>query len=162
VIAGDEQPPFVHALAHAMKDTLGNVGATVFHTPPVEASPVNTIESLRQLVADMASGKVSMLVIIEGNPVFDAPADLDFAGALARVGFRVHLGLYADETARLCDWHIPATHELEAWGDARAFDGTVTIVQPLIMPLYQGRSAYELLAALQGQIGQSSYEIVRG
>jgi molybdopterin-containing oxidoreductase family iron-sulfur binding subunit len=161
VIAGDEQPPIVHALAHAMNATLGNAGQTVIHTQPVEASPVNTAESLRALVTAMQAGQVSALIIFEGNPVFDAPADFGFADALGKVGFRAHLGLYNDETARLCHWHLPMAHFLESWGDARAFDGSVSIIQPLIAPLYNGRSAYELLAALQGQIGQSSHDVVR-
>ncbi|MBK9713952.1 MAG: TAT-variant-translocated molybdopterin oxidoreductase [Kouleothrix sp.] len=162
VIAGDQQPPIVHALAHAINEALGNTGATVLHIPPVAASPANGGESLRALAADMAAGKVSLLVTIDCNPAFDAPADLGFAQALARVAMRVHTGLYADETASLSHWHIPAAHPLEAWGDARAFDGTVSIVQPLIAPLHGGISPHELLAALLGQTGGSSYEIVRG
>ena len=162
VVAGDEQPPEVHALAHAMNAALGNAGATVLYLPPVEASPANAAESLRALAADMAAGQVSALVIFGCNPAYDAPADLSFATALAQVPFRVHMGLYDDETARLCDWHIPAAHAFEDWGDARAFDGSVSIAQPLIAPLYGGRSAHELLAAMQGQLDQSSYAIVRG
>ena len=162
IIAGVEQPPAVHALAHALNAALGNIGQTAIYTEPVEASPVNTSQSLRALVDAMNSGQVSALVLAGGNPVFDAPADLDFASALAKVDFRVHLGLYEDETAALCHWHIPAAHELESWGDARAFDGSASVVQPLIMPLYGGKSAYELLAALQGQVGGSDHDLVRG
>src|SRR5439155_23416111 len=105
VIAGEEQPPIVHALAHAMNGALGNAGATVLYTAPVEASPVNTTADLRALVGDMAAGRVGALVILGGNPVFDTPADLDFAGALAKVPFRVHLGLYDHETAALSPSH---------------------------------------------------------
>jgi molybdopterin-containing oxidoreductase family iron-sulfur binding subunit len=161
VLAGDQQPPIVHALAHAMNHALGNNDRTVIHTDPVDARPVDQIASLRELVRDMAAGQVELLVILGGNPVFAAPADLDFARHLSRVTLRIHLSLYHDETSVLCHWHIPETHELESWSDARAFDGTVTITQPLIAPLYGGRSAHELLAVFTGLSGRSSYESVR-
>ncbi len=162
VLAGDQQPPIVHALAHAMNYALDNAGATVVYTDPIEANPVDQTESLRELVRDMAAGRVEMLVIIGGNPVFTAPADLNFAEHLSKVWSRIHLSLYEDETAALCHWHIPETHDLEAWSDARAYDGTVSIIQPLIAPLYDGKSAHELLAALTGEPNRTSYEIVRG
>jgi MoCo/4Fe-4S cofactor protein with predicted Tat translocation signal len=162
VIAGDHLPPAVHALAHAINEKLGNVGRTVFYTDPVNANPVHQSESLRELVADMRAGKVDMLFILGGNPAYDAPADFGFADALknSNVQLRVHLGLYQDETAELCHWHVNETHYLEAWGDARAFDGTVSIIQPLIAPLYEGRSAYELVALLLGQTS-TGYDILR-
>ncbi|HXW93146.1 MAG TPA: TAT-variant-translocated molybdopterin oxidoreductase [Terriglobales bacterium] len=164
VIPGDHQSPVVHALAHAINQALGNVGNTVIYTDPVNARPVNQTASLRELVADMRAGKVDMLLILGGNPAYDAPADLGFADALKNtsVPFRLHLGLYQDETAELCQWHVSETHFLEAWGDARAYDGTVTIQQPLIAPLYDSKSAYELMALLAGQSEASGYEIVRG
>ncbi len=163
VIAGEHQPPAVHAMAHAINQALGNVGKTVFYTDPVDANPVNQTESLKDLVADMRAGKVDMLVIIDGNPSYDAPADFGFADALknTNIPLRVHLGLYQDETAELCQWHINETHYLEAWGDARAYDGTVSIVQPLIAPLYDGKSAHELIATLAGQPDPSSHEVVQ-
>jgi molybdopterin-containing oxidoreductase family iron-sulfur binding subunit len=161
VVAGDGQPPAVHVLAHAMNDALGNIGATVIHTDPVEANPVDQRESLRDLARDIETGQVDALIILGGNPAFTAPADLHFAERLAKVQFRVYLGLYDDETARLCDWHIPEAHYLEAWGDTRAYDGTATIIQPLIAPLYGGKSAHELLAAILGESGRTGYEIVR-
>ncbi|HEX6288776.1 MAG TPA: TAT-variant-translocated molybdopterin oxidoreductase [Herpetosiphonaceae bacterium] len=161
VLAGDWQPPIVHALAHAMNQALGNVGTTVQYTAPVESSPVDQMQSLRELVGDMAAGRVRTLIILGGNPVFTAPVDLNFRDALRQVPFRVHLSLYDDETSEECHWHIPETHDLEAWSDARAFDGTVSIVQPLIAPLYGGKSAHELLATVLGQPARSSYEIVR-
>ncbi len=161
VVAGDGQPPVVHALAHAMNHALGNVGATVIHTDPVEANPVDQRESLRELAQDMQAGTVDLLVILGGNPVFTAPVDLQFAERLSKVKLRVHLGLYDDETARLCDWHIPEAHFLESWSDARAYDGAVAIIQPLIAPLYGGKSAHELLAEILGQPGRPGYEIVR-
>ncbi len=162
VIAGDHQPPAVHALAHAINNRLGNIGTTVFYTDPVDANPVNQTESIKDLVADMRAGKVDLLVILGGNPVYDAPANLNFADALVnKVPFRVHLGLYQNETAELCQWHVNETHELESWGDARAYDGTVSIIQPLIAPLYNGKSALEFVALLSGQADATGYDLVR-
>jgi MoCo/4Fe-4S cofactor protein with predicted Tat translocation signal len=163
VIVGDHQPPIVHALAHSINQALGNVGKTVFYTDPVDANPINQTASIKDLVADMRAGKVDMLVIIDGNPAYDAPADLNFADALksTNVPVRIHLGLYQDETAELCQWHINKAHYLEAWGDARAYDGTVSIVQPLIAPLYNGKSGHELVAILAGQADPSSHEVVQ-
>ncbi len=161
VIAGDGQPPAVHALAHAMNDALGNVGRTVVYTDTVEATPVDQAASLRELVTDMSAGRVDLLVIVAGNPVYTAPADLKIADAMAKVGTRVHLSLYDDETSALCHWQIPEAHFLEAWSDARAYDGTASIVQPLIAPLYGGKSAHELLAAMSDRPERSGYDIVR-
>jgi molybdopterin-containing oxidoreductase family iron-sulfur binding subunit len=161
VAAGDGQPASVHALAHAMNEALENVGHTVIYTPPVEAEPVDQFQSLGELVEDMNRGSVDLLLIAGGNPVYTAPADLKFADALAHARLRIHLSLYDDETSALCDWHIPEAHFLEAWSDARAYDGTVSIVQPLIAPLYGGKSAHELLAATTDRPEMSGYEIVR-
>ena len=96
----------------------------------------------------MSAGEVEMLVVLEGNPVYNAPADLDFAGALDKVSHKVRFGLHEDETSAACDWHLPLTHFLESWGDARAWDGTHMAVQPLIQPLYDGHMAIELLSLL--------------
>jgi molybdopterin-containing oxidoreductase family iron-sulfur binding subunit len=161
VIAGEYQPAAVHALAHAMNQALGNAGKTVFYTDPVEVRPADHTRSLAELVADMNAGKVELLVILGANPVFTAPADIDFAQSLGRVPARIHLSLYEDETSRFCNWHVPAAHYLEAWGDIRAYDGTTTIIQPLIAPLYDGKSELELLAAYLGKQEASGYEIVR-
>jgi molybdopterin-containing oxidoreductase family iron-sulfur binding subunit len=160
VLAGEQQPPLVHALAHAMNDALGNVGQTVAYTNPVEANSVDQVQSLRELVADMDAGKVEMLVILGGNPVYTAPADLHFADSLQKVGLRVHQSLYDDETSVLCHWHVPESHFLESWSDARAYDGTVSIVQPLIAPLYNSKTPHELLAALTDRPDRSSHDIV--
>jgi MoCo/4Fe-4S cofactor protein with predicted Tat translocation signal len=162
VIPGDYQPPVVHALAHAINAKLGNVGKTVVYAPPVEASPVDELASLRDLAADMDRGAVALLIVLGGNPVFTAPADLDFAGKMDKVPLRVHLGLHDDETAERCHWQIPQAHLLESWSDARAIDGTVTILQPLIAPLYPAaKSAHEVLAALSARPESSGYDIVR-
>jgi len=161
VVVGDHQPPTVHALAHAINHVLNNIGTSVVYTEPIEANPCDQIASLRDLVADMKSGLVEVLLILSGNPVYSAPADLDFASHLLKVGLRIHLGLYDDETAELCHWHVPEAHYLESWSDTRAYDGTVSIIQPLIAPLYDGKSAHELLAILLGQADRTSHDIVR-
>ncbi|MGA8762918.1 MAG: TAT-variant-translocated molybdopterin oxidoreductase [Candidatus Sulfotelmatobacter sp.] len=163
VVAGDHQPPAVHAVAHVINAKLGNVGKTVFYTDSIDANPVNQTDSLKDLVAEMSAGKVDLLVILGGNPAYDAPADLNFADVLknGRVPLRVHLGLYQNETAELCQWHINQAHEFEAWGDGRAYDGTVSIIQPLIAPLYNGKSASELVALLSGQSDATGYDLAR-
>jgi MoCo/4Fe-4S cofactor protein with predicted Tat translocation signal len=162
VIAGEYQPPAVHALAHAMNQALGNVGNTVTFTDPVEANPVDGIASMRELVQDMSAGVVDTLLILGVNPVYSAPADLNFAATMvAKVRLRIHLGLYKDETSELCQWNIPEAHYLESWSDTRAFDGTASIIQPLIAPLYNGKTAHEVLAAFSAQPERRSYDIVR-
>ncbi len=161
ILAGDRQPPAVHLLAHVLNQRLGNVGQTVLHTNPIEIRPVDQTASLRELVDDMDQERVELLLILGGNPVYNAPADFRFAERLKKVPLRCHLSLYQDETSRLCQWHIPEAHFLEAWSDTQAHDGTASIVQPLIEPLYQGRSAHELLSGLADQLTTPGYEIVR-
>ena len=161
VVTGEHQPPAVHALVHAINDALGNTGNTVTYTESIEASPVNQTESITTLVDDMSRGEVDLLVVVGTNPVYATPADLDFAAAMENVGMRVHAGLYHDETAELCHWHLPMAHGLEAWSDARSYDGTITVVQPLIAPLYRGKSAHEIVAALDGNAMKKGYDIVR-
>jgi molybdopterin-containing oxidoreductase family iron-sulfur binding subunit len=161
VLVGDHQTPAVHAIAHALNGMLGNAGRTVVFTEPVEANAEDGVESLRALVADMEGGKVRTVLVLGGNPVFDAPADLRFTAAFQKVPRRVHLSLENDETSEECQWHVAEAHFLESWSDARAFDGTASIVQPLIAPLYGGRSAHEVLAALSDQPEKSAYELVR-
>jgi molybdopterin-containing oxidoreductase family iron-sulfur binding subunit len=162
VIPGDGQPAAVHALAHAMNGRLGNRGRTVLTTDPVETRPVTQADSLRDLVEDMQAGRVEMLVIFDGNPAYASPADLDFAGALESVRLKVYVGSHADETAALCHWLVPGAHDLESWGDARAFDGTVSIVQPRIAPLHGGKTPLEILAAFGEDPNRSAHDIVRG
>ena len=161
VLAGESQPPAVHAIAHAVNAFLGNAGRTVVYTDPVEASPEDHLASLRALAADLEAGRVRTLLVLGGNPVFTAPADLRFTAALTKAPRRVHLSLENDETSDQCHWHVPEAHFLEAWSDARGFDGTATVVQPLIAPLYGGRSAHEVLAALSADPERSGYELVR-
>jgi len=161
VIAGDRQPAAVHALAYAMNQALGNIGQTVIFTDPVEPALTNPVGTLSDLVQDLDAGSVDMLVILDGNPVYTAPADLHFAESLPKARQVIYLSMYEDETAALAHWHIPATHFLEMWSDARAYDGTTSIIQPVIDPLYQGKSAHELVAFLLGQPNAKGYDIVR-
>jgi molybdopterin-containing oxidoreductase family iron-sulfur binding subunit len=161
VIAGEQQPADVHALAHAVNAALGNIGQTIYYTDPIEAEPVNQLESLRELVADMDAGKVDTLLIVGGNPVYDTPHDFALPQRLRNVGLIVRLGSYYDETSEHSHWHIPESHYLESWSDARAYDGTASIIQPLIAPLYQSKTAHEVLAAFGDKPGQPSYDVVR-
>jgi len=162
VIAGRSASPVVHALAHAMNDALGNVGKTVFYSDPLEANSVDQTQSLRELVGDIDAGKVETLIIIGGNPAYNTPIDLRLdLNRLGKVKLRAHLSLYYNETSDICQWHIPAAHYLESWGDTRAYDGTVTIVQPLIAPLYDGKTAHEMLALFSDNYDKKPYEILK-
>jgi molybdopterin-containing oxidoreductase family iron-sulfur binding subunit len=162
VIAGESQPPIVHAVAHLLNQSLGNVGNTVSYAETAEARPVNQLQSFAELIQQIRAGAVDTLFILGGNPVYTAPADLEFARHMGKVNRSIHLGLQLDETAAASTWHIPQTHYLESWGDACSFDGTVSFMQPLIAPLYGSKSAYELLGAIfQQQPVRSDYEIVR-
>ena len=162
VLAGENQPPIIHALVHQMNQSLGNVGKTVFYTDPLEVNSVDHRQSFEDLVADLDGGRVELLVIIGGNPVHNSPIDkkLDLA-RLEKTKLRVHLSEYKDETSELCHWHVPAAHFLETWGDTRSYDGTITIMQPLIEPLHEGKSAYELLAVFSENYDRKPYDIVR-
>ncbi|MDB6064260.1 MAG: molybdopterin oxidoreductase, iron-sulfur binding subunit [Pedosphaera sp.] len=161
VVPGDRQPPVVHALAHMMNQKLGNFGKTLDFTASAEAQPIDQLQSLRELVQDMDAGRVECLVILGGNPVFSAPADFAFAEQLSKVKLRVHLSPQQDETSAYCHWHIPETHFLEAWSDARAFDGTTSIIQPLIAPLYDTKTVHELAEVMMQRPLRSDYDIVR-
>ncbi len=161
VVAGEYQPAAVHALAHAMNQALGNVDATVTYGPPIEAQTVDGHASLAELSTAMAAGQVQLLVILGVNPVFTAPADLKFAERLAKVGMVVYHSLYLDETSELAHWNVPATHPLETWGDVRAYDGTVTLIQPLTAPLYDAHSEHEVLAALSSQPARKTLDLVK-
>jgi molybdopterin-containing oxidoreductase family iron-sulfur binding subunit len=161
VIAGESQPPAVHALAHAINGRLGAIGRTVTFTAPVVASPESQADSLTALARDMMAGKVDTLLILGANPVYNAPADIGFAQQMDRVAQRFHAGLYEDETAARCQWHVALAHPLESWGDARAAGGTTTILQPLIAPLYGGKSPHEVLSVFSSQPERSGYELLR-
>jgi molybdopterin-containing oxidoreductase family iron-sulfur binding subunit len=169
VLAGEHQPAEVHALAHAINASLGSVGTTLYYTTPVEANPVNHLESLRQLCADIDAGKVETLLILGVNPVYTTPHDFDFYSKIAfdpkakqkKVKNTICVSSHFDETAEICDWHVAESHYLETWGDARAFDGTVTVIQPLIAPLYHTRSARAVLGAFSDKPGLTDYDVLR-
>lgn len=163
IIPGDHQPPIVHALCHAINQQLGNVGKTVFYSDPILSFTGNHNDSLKDLISDLKAGQVEMLVILGANPVYDAPTDFGFYDALKNCNtpVRIHVGLHNDETAELCHWHINEADYLEAWGDTRAYDGTVSIVQPLIAPLYHGKSALELMALFAGPNEPTGHEVVQ-
>jgi molybdopterin-containing oxidoreductase family iron-sulfur binding subunit len=161
VIAGDHLSANVHVLAAAINQALGNVGKTVLHTVPVESKGVwSDGQDLSGLTGDMQSGAVKALFIIDCNPAYTAPADVPFADAVKKVKFVAQLGSNEDETSELVEWHLPMSHELEAWGDARAFDGTASIAQPLIAPLFDSRSPIEFVGTLLGK-RPVGYELVR-
>lgn len=161
VIPGETQPPIVHAIAHALNNALGNVGATVTYADAIPVNPIDQMNSLRDLVNDLQNGRVELLMILGGNPAYNAPVDLHFGEAMLKAGTRVHLSLYEDETSALCQWHIPQAHYLETWSDARADDGTLTIMQPLIAPLYAGKSELEMLALFGDTPNASSHDLVQ-
>lgn len=161
VVVGPRQPAEAHALGHLLNAVLGNVGRTVSYVEPSRLGAAEPAMGLRPLAEAVAAGAVDTLVILEGNPAYTAPADLDFARRLAAVPSTIRLGLYPDETARVCRWLVPAAHYLEAWGDTRAADGTLSFVQPLIDPLYGGKTPAEVLALFLGADGASAYDLVR-
>ncbi len=148
VVVGDHQPPAVHAIAHHINSVLGNVGETVRLTRPVEAKATNQLAEFKKLVADMNAKAVDVLFILGVNPAYSSPADLNFPDALKQVPMSVHMGAHVDETAVQSDYHVNEAHYLETWGDGRAFDGTVSVSQPLIAPLFHGHSCLELVAGL--------------
>ncbi len=146
VVAGDNQPPVVHALAHAMNAALENVGKTVAYIEPLAPSEKTQAEQLKELIADIDGGRVKMLVIMGGNPVYKTPADLKLTRErMDKIALRIHLGQHVDETGAICQWNVSEKHYLESWSDARAYDGTVSIIQPLVQPLYEGRSVHEIV-----------------
>ncbi len=164
VVAGEHQPPVVHALAHAINGALGNVGQTVLYTDPLAPFTEKTqVEQLRELVADIDAGRVKVLIFLGGNPVYNTPADLKInRERLEKVPLRVHLGSHVDETGELCQWHIPQKHYLESWGDARGFDGTVTLIQPLIEKLYDSRSISEFVQLfMREEFDKNDLDIVK-
>ena len=169
VCAGAGQPAAVHALCHAINAKLGAVGTTVTYTAEGEANGgANQLAAMTDLAAAIDSGSVMTLLVLGGNPAYDAPADLKFAEKIDAVKARahgavIHHGVFFNyhETAAKADWHLPATHFLEAWGDGRAWDGSICMQQPLIQPLYEGKSTIELLALLLGEGPTRGYDLVR-
>jgi molybdopterin-containing oxidoreductase family iron-sulfur binding subunit len=162
VIPGLYQDPAVATLALAINQKLGNVGKTVLiASQPANPLPSDQLGDVKALVADLNAGKVDWLVILNANPIYTAPADLAFADAFNKARVVAHLGSHVDETGQLSHWHIPAAHGLEMWSDARSYDGTVSIVQPMIEPLFGGKSAHQVLQVLLNEPLLSPYEAVR-
>ena len=153
VLAGERQPEPVHRLACAINAHLGAISTTVSYIPPAAVTAEPHAGGLDALARDLRAGDIELLLILDANPVYEAPADLDLGKAIAQAAQVVHLGAYVDETAAVADWHVPAAHPLESWGDLRSPDGTATIVQPLIAPLYGGHTAGELLDAVLNEDG---------
>jgi len=162
VLPGLYQDQSVAALALAINMTLGNIGKTVsVSSEPAIPMPSDQLGDLKALVADLNEGKVDWLVILNANPVYDAPADLNFADAFNKANIVAHLGSHYNETGQISHWHIPSAHYLESWSDARAYDGTVSIVQPMIDPLYGGHTAHHVFQALLNDPMVSPYDAVR-
>ncbi len=157
VIVGEQQPAWVQSLAFAINQALGNNGATILGVDTGEKPSA----SISDLAAAITTGAVKTLFILGGNPAYNAPANLDFSGLLKKVPQAVHLGLFEDETAKLCRWHVPAAHYLEAWSDVRAYDGTYSVVQPMILPLWNGISELEILAQLARHQKPQGPELIR-
>jgi MoCo/4Fe-4S cofactor protein with predicted Tat translocation signal len=158
VIAGPRQDVHTHLIALQLNELLGNLGETVSF---YKTGRKPCVPALRELASEMSAGQVSTLVMLGGNPVFNAPADLQFEANLKKVPVSIHLGSHADETALACKWHVPQAHYLESWSDGRAPDGTATVQQPMIEPLYGGKTPAELAALLTGYKDLKSHDIVK-
>jgi len=160
IIAGAQQPPEVHAAVAALNAALGNAGKTVSYASAGTAAR-SRVADLQALAGDLEAGKIKTLVLLGGNPAYDAPADLDFATVAAKAANRIRVGLFVDETSAVADWHVPQAHFLESWGDARAIGGPLSVVQPLIEPLFAGHSVIEVLALLESAEEKPGYDLVR-
>jgi molybdopterin-containing oxidoreductase family iron-sulfur binding subunit len=156
IVAGSHLPPQVHAIVYALNVALGNVGKTVDFVKV----PANTAATISTLAAALKAGSVKSLVILGGNPVYDAPADLGFAELVKSVPNVVRYGYYVDETSAVSGTHIQAAHYLESWGDARTADGTIVPVQPMVMPLFNGLTEIEVLARIAGETVSDPYTLV--
>jgi molybdopterin-containing oxidoreductase family iron-sulfur binding subunit len=161
VIPGEQAAWEVHVAAYALNAKLGNVGKTVVYTETVNPMPSEQVADLKSLVADMDAGKVQWLVMLGVNPLYSAPVDLEFEAAFNKIPNTVHLGSHVDETGAVSVWHINKAHYLESWSDARAYDGTISIIQPMIAPLYGGHSAHEVLQTLLDNPQASAFDAVQ-
>ena len=162
VLVGDGQPAVVHAFAHAANELLASAGRTVTYAPSPVREAGEASHGLDDLVRAIDAGEVAALVIVGGNPAYSAGADRELARRIRPLPSSVYVGLYDNETARACHWLVPEAHFLEAWGDARAFDGTASIAQPLIRPLVEGKTVGQVLAGFDGATAVASRELVEG
>nr|MBN2278176.1 Fe-S-cluster-containing hydrogenase [candidate division Zixibacteria bacterium] len=160
VVAGRRQPAQVHELVLLLNNALGNIGRTMDLIPMRDTSRSDTGQ-LKTMIDAIAAGKVDTLVILGGNPVYNAPVDLNFGEAIQKIEHNIHFSEYYDETSQKCEWHIPRAHYLESWGDVRAADGTVGIIQPMIEPLYGAHSDSEMYSLMATGRDQRGYDIVR-
>jgi MoCo/4Fe-4S cofactor protein with predicted Tat translocation signal len=160
VVAGKKQPPVVHAMIMAINETLGNAGRSVIYGELKDAV-LSTTDSIKELKASIQKKEVNTLLILGGNPVYNTPADIEFSNVLKKIEKTIHLSPYPDETSKLINWHLPLVHFLESWGDARSADGTASVIQPLIEPLFGGRSIAEVLNLVVTGEDVRGYEIVR-
>jgi MoCo/4Fe-4S cofactor protein with predicted Tat translocation signal len=157
---GPHLDPQWQTIAPIINERLGNAGNTVWYSEPI--GPVtDEASSLGALTTDMAAGAVDTLIILDANPAYASSGEIGFVDLLARVPHRIHAGSHRDETAQLCSWHLPMSHPLESWGDARAVDGAVTIVQPVVAPLYDSRCTHQIVDMLSGATDASAYAAVR-
>jgi molybdopterin-containing oxidoreductase family iron-sulfur binding subunit len=153
LLVGPWYSPEVQALGILINEKIGAFQATLDFTDPIAVAPSDGANSFSALVGNMEDGHVDTLVMIDTNPAYATPMGADFAESLQKVPFRIHAGLYHDETGSLSDWHLPIQHDLESWSDARAVDGTFSIIQPLVRPFYSVRSVHTILAGLAGEQG---------
>src|SRR3984885_11627348 len=161
VIPGEQASPAVHAAAYALNSSLGAVGKTVIYTETVNPMPSEQVTDLKSLVVDMNAGKVQWLVILGVNPIYSAPSDLYFQDAFAKIPVTVYLGSHVDETGVIANWHINKAHYLESWSDARAYDGTISIIQPMIDPMYGGKTAFDVFQTLLENSQISAFMVVQ-
>ena len=161
IVVGSRQPPAVHALALALNHALGNIGRTVQLVSALETEPKAALDDISALAQEISGGQVDTLLILGGNPALDAPADLKFGALLGKVGTTIHASEYRDETSQAVSWHVPRAHALESWGDLRGSDGTYSIQQPMIAPLFGGRTDAELLSLLAGVRYWRGHPLVR-
>jgi MoCo/4Fe-4S cofactor protein with predicted Tat translocation signal len=161
IVVGSRQPVAVQALALALNHALGNVGRTVLLTPGFDAEPAAALDGISALAKEISAGQVDTLLVLGGNPALDAPADLKFGELLGKVATTIHASEYREETSQLTGWHVPRAHALESWGDLLGSDGTYAIQQPMIAPLYGGRTDAELLSLLAGVRYWRAHPLVR-
>ncbi|HUH05239.1 MAG TPA: TAT-variant-translocated molybdopterin oxidoreductase [Kofleriaceae bacterium] len=159
IVAGHRQPPEVHALVAQLNAASTNGPVSYIQDP--EGNRPSHAETLAELAADLEAGTVDALVILGGNPVYDAPADLKLGDKIAKAETSIHLSLYENETSVKCNWLLPAAHYLESWADGLSWDGTYTLTQPVIEPLYEGKTALDLIALLAGVQVQNTRDLIR-